>query len=58
MTTPEKDPKFDGLVSDIAHKHTPDSCREECYRELQEKYGLSKKEAQKIADERHGDYWG
>lgn len=46
------------LISDIAHKHTPDSVREEAYRELQEKYGLSKRKAQEIADERHGDYWG
>ena len=45
------------LLSEIAHKHTPDSVREECYRELQEKHGLSKREAQKKADEKFGDYW-
>lgn len=54
MTYNEKD----SLIADIAHKHTPDSVREEAYKELQEKHGLSKREAQELADKRHGDYWG
>ncbi len=48
----------DNLISEIAHKHTPDSVREECYKELQEKHGLSKRDAQELADSKYGDYWG
>lgn len=46
------------LISDIAHRHTPDSIREESYRQLEEKYGLSKREAQELVDSKYGDYWG
>jgi hypothetical protein len=46
------------LLSDVAHKHTPDSIREQAYRELQEKHGISHAEAQQQADKLFGDYWG
>ena len=46
------------LLGDIAHKHTPDSVREEVYRELQEKHGMSRDEARRAADREFGDYWG
>lgn len=46
------------LTSEIAHKHTPDSIRDECYQELQDKYGISREKARELADELHGDYWG
>jgi hypothetical protein len=48
----------DSLLGDIAHKHTPDSVREEAYRELQEKHGISHREAQQKADQKFGDFWG
>ncbi len=52
------DEKMNDLLSEIAHKHTPDSIREDAYRQLEEKYGISHKEAQELADERFGDYYG
>lgn len=47
----------DSLIHDVAFKHTPDSVRSEAYAEL-EKRGYSRDEARRMADERHGDFWG
>lgn len=49
--------KVSDMIRDIADKHCPDSLRQSAYRELQER-GISKQEAQQLADEKHGDYWG
>lgn len=45
------------LLSDIADKHCPDSVRQSAYRELESR-GISHSEAQSMADERFGDFWG
>jgi hypothetical protein len=50
--------KINHLLSEIAHKHTPDSIREQVYRELEQEYGISHREAQEMADDKFGDYYG
>ena len=60
MADPNKhdsDSKKDSLISDIAHKHTPDSVRRSAYREL-ERRGYTRDEARRMADKKHGDFWG
>lgn len=47
----------DDMISDVAHKHTPDSVRESAYREL-ERRSYSKKEVQQEALKKHDDFWG
>jgi hypothetical protein len=58
MPDPNLKCEKDSLLGDIAYKHTPDSVRKEAYRELQEKFGVSHREAQILADEKFGDFWG
>jgi len=45
------------MIRDISDKHCPDSIRESAYKELGLR-GISKKHAQRIADDRYGDYYG
>ena len=44
-------------LSHIADKHCPDSVREDAYRELSDR-GISHGQAQQMADEHFGDFWG
>jgi len=45
------------MISDIADKHCPDSIRKSAYKELEHR-GISKEEAQDLADRKYGDYYG
>lgn len=49
--------KESDMIRDIADSHCPDSVRQSAYRELKDR-GISKQEAQQLAAEKHGDYWG
>jgi len=53
----DEDSSNKDMIRDISDKHCPDSIRKSAYEELK-KRGLSKRDAQAIADKRHGDYYG
>ncbi len=44
------------MIRDISYKHCPDSVRQSAYKEL-ERRGISRDEAKKEADRKHGDFY-
>ena len=48
---------IDDMLRDISDKHCPDSVRHTAYAEL-ERRGVDHRAAQKLADEKYGDFWG